>query len=256
MQDQQAPRPWPPPDRAQGLLFDGGMVLANFIILTSLNQVPVTNFTDVRTGFLLGLGILTQFVGAYLKKGPLRQRIEAAADQQASYRENVLGCHSFIHFIFFLLAAAMALALVGFVNLDEANSWREFIWLLISFVAATLTSGMVWLAIRNPNNEHSPDIRWRYQELAANVLLWLSASILTRFFSTALLFESEPLTYLGFSLRAFVLIAATSALFMVFYVPSRLLFLAEDYKYPATWLRLWLVAMLPLLSVVLLGRSI
>ena len=52
------------------------------------------------------------------------------------------------------------------------------------------------------------------------------------------------------NLFALVLVAAVSALFVVFYVPSRLLFLAEDYKYPATWIRLWLVAMLPLLTIV------
>ena len=35
--------------------------------------------------------------------------------------------------------------------------------------------------------------------------------------------------------------AALAALFVVFYLPSRYLFLVEDYLHPTTWLRLWLV---------------
>jgi hypothetical protein len=37
---------------------------------------------------------------------------------------------------------------------------------------------------------------------------------------------------------------------MVFYVPVRLLFLIEDYRYPGTWFRLWLVALFPLIAIV------
>jgi len=37
---------------------------------------------------------------------------------------------------------------------------------------------------------------------------------------------------------------------MIFYVPGRLLFLVEDYNYPGTWLRLWLLAMIPLVAIV------
>jgi len=39
---------------------------------------------------------------------------------------------------------------------------------------------------------------------------------------------------MGFGRREFVYLATTSLLFMVFYILSRLLFLAEDFKYPLT----------------------
>lgn len=42
--DQQ--RPWQQPDKIQGLLFDGGMLLANFLILGTLNQVPISDVSD------------------------------------------------------------------------------------------------------------------------------------------------------------------------------------------------------------------
>lgn len=243
-------RPWQQPDRVQGWWFDGGMLLANFLILGSLNQVPFTELSDWRIGVFLSLGILTQLLGAWLKKAPLQQRIETLKGDAKKTRDHVLGCLTFIYFIFFLLVTSMALALVGFVNLNESGGVRETLWLLTSFLVAGIVSGLVWYSISHPEQNGEANIRWRYQEIAANVFLWISATILTRYFWTALLLESEPLTYMGFSLRAFVFIAATSALFMVFYVPARLLFLAEDYKYPMTWVRLWLVAMFPLLTAV------
>lgn len=243
---------WQQEDRMQGLAFDGAMILANFYLLGSIRTTPLEEFGDLRIGLFLGVGVITQFIGALLKKGPLQQRIGILEVDHSEGRENLMGCLSFIHFIFFLLVSAMSLALVGFVNLNNTGDLREFIWMLIAFVVATATSGTVWLAVRNPVNQKGSGDLWQHQELVANVFLWISASILTRFFWTALLFESEPMTYIGLSMRAMVLVAAVSALFMVFYVPARLLFLAEDYRYPLTWVRLWLVAMFPLISVVLL----
>lgn len=238
------------PDQIHGLVFDGATFLANFYVLGTLLSSPLEEFSDKEIGLLLGLGIFIHLVGALLKKGPLQQRLAEFDTNRSGNRENLLGCLSFIHFIFFLIATAMALALVGFTDLNESGGFKEFLWVTIAFVTAAVISGTVWQAVRQPGKEVSQGRWWRYQEIPANLLLWLSATILTRFFWDALLFESEPPSYIGFNLRAFVLIAATSALFMVFYVPARLLFLAEDYKYPITWFRLWLVAMLPMLAIV------
>jgi hypothetical protein len=246
-------RPWQQPDRIHGFVFDGATILANFYVLGSIIRSPIEEFSDRRIGILLGLGVLSHFVGALLKKGPLQRRIEELEGDKSASRENLLGCLSFIHFIFFLLVTAMSLALLGFVKLNESNDSRQLVWVLIAFVVATITSGTVWQAIRYPANKKDAATWWRYQEVPANILLWISATIITRFFWDALLLESEPPTYMGFSLRAILLIAAVSALFMVFYVPARLPFLAEDYKYPTTWFRLWLVAMFPLITIVFFG---
>jgi hypothetical protein len=238
------------PDQIHGLLFDGATLLTNFFLVGTILASPLEEFSDTTIGLLLALGIVAQLLGALLKKGPLQYRIGEMEIEKSDNRENLLGCLTFIHFIFFLIATGMALALVGFVDLSESSDSREFVWVAISFVVAVTVSGNVWQAVRHPKTGKLQRLWWRYQELPADVFLWISATILTRFFWDALLFESEPPTYIGFSPRAFVLIAATSALFMVFFVPVRLLFLAEDYRYPTTWLRLWLVAMLPLISIV------
>lgn len=64
-------RSWQQKDRIQGLLFDGAMFLANIDLLGSISDTPLVEFSDRRIGLLLGAGVLTQFVGAILKKGPL-----------------------------------------------------------------------------------------------------------------------------------------------------------------------------------------
>jgi hypothetical protein len=248
-------RPWLQPDRIQGLVFDGAMFLANFYLLGTLLATPIDEIGNQRAGILLGLGVLAHLLGALLKKKPLRARIEALEEERSGRRENLLGCFSFLHFLFFLVAVAMSLALLGFVDLNENGGVKEAVWFLCSVGVAAFISGTVWQSIRYPEGEADQDIGWRYQEAVANLLLWISATILTRVFWTGILLESEPPSYMGFSPWAFVLIAAVSALFMVFYVPPRLLFLAEDYKYPVTWIRLWLVAMLPLISIIFISSG-
>lgn len=253
MRSREIGRSWRQKDRIQGLLFDGAMFLANFYLLGSLTRTPLEKFTNQNIGLFLGAGVLAQLLGALLKKGPLQQRMVDLRIDQSDKRKSVMGCFSFIHFIFFLVVIAMSLSLAGFINPNEATEFGEIIWVLVSMIIGAVVTGSVWLALRSPTSQEVKGSWWTYQELLANALLWLSALILTRFFWTALLLESEPPSYMGFSSRAFVYIAAVSALFMVFYVPQRLLFLVEDYKYPMTWLRLWLVAMLPLLTIVLIG---
>lgn len=234
------------------MLFDGAMLLANFYLLESINSRPIEAYTERQIGILLGAAALAQFLGALLKKRPLQQRLRAA---QTDGEGKLIGCLAFIHFIFFLIVVAMALAFWGFIDLNQSSSLREYVWVGVAMALAGIISGTVWLAAYGSPPVDEPGGWFRYQEITANILLWISAFILTRFFWTALLFESEPPSYMGFSSRAFVYIAATSLLFMVFYVPARLLFLIEDYFYPLTWLRLWLVAMLPLIIIVFFGGS-
>jgi hypothetical protein len=77
-------------------------------------------------------------------------------------------------------------------------------------------------------------------------------SIITRFFWETWYLEIEPSRGIGFSSRGIVLLVSLSLLFIVFYIPSRYLFLVEDYRYARTWVRMW-VAMLPLVWLVLVG---
>jgi hypothetical protein len=243
-------RAWPQPDRAHGLIFDGGIFLASFLLLRYMLSTNINEYADRQVGLWLVIGLISHFLGALLKKEPLQDRMEAFQKRGSKEREQLLGCLAFAHFIFFLVVAAMAMALLGFIDPDASGEFRQFLWVSAAFVVAGIISGTAWLGIRNPSEAHEAVIWWQYQEFAADVLLVLSATILTRFFWTALLLESEPPSFMGFGLRSMVYVSAVSVLFLVFYVPARLLFLAEDYRYPSTWLRLWLVAMLPLLVIV------
>lgn len=135
--------------------------------------------------------VLAHFIGAVLKKGPLQQRIAELHESQLESRKGVIGCLSFIHFIFFLVVVTMSLGLIGFADLNEATESREFILVSIAFVIAAAVSGTVWLAVRQPTTGTANGNWFRFQELVANILLWISAVILTRFFWTGLLLEAD-----------------------------------------------------------------
>lgn len=243
-------RSWGQPDRIHGLLFDGAIILANFYVIGTMAGSPLEEMGDRTIGLWLTAGTVAHLLGALLKKGPLQFRIGTVQEGKSGGRENLLGCLSFAHFIFFLIVTVMAFSLLGFIDPDASGGSGETFWILVSFAASFIISWTVWSSIRYRAGQADPRIWWRYQEIPADALLWMSATILTRFFWDALLFGSEAPSYIGFTGRAMVLVTAMSCLFLVFYLPTRLLFLAEDYKYPATWFRLWLVAMLPLISVV------
>jgi len=158
------------PNQIQGFVFDGATFLANFIWLDFYLATPVDDVADRTLALLLATGVTAQFLDGFLKKGSPQDRLQAR-----------------------------------FVDLKVSNGSREFVWVAISTVVAALTSGTVWLAIGHPSEEKLPPAYWPYQELLANVLLWISATILTRFLWDALLLETGPPTYMGFTPQAFLL---------------------------------------------------
>jgi hypothetical protein len=123
----------------------------------------------------------------------------------------------------------------------------------VSLLIGGLLTYFVWRAGKRPDKVPTKVINYPIaQEALADGLLWISVSIITRFFWETWYLEIEPSRGIGISLRAVVLLVSLSLLFIVFYIPSRYLFLVEDYRYGKTWVRMW-VAMLPLAWLVLVG---
>jgi hypothetical protein len=164
-----------------------------------------------------------------------------------------MGALLFLHFILFSVISLMSLSLLGIVDLIDRSSSGDDIWVGVSLLIAGLLTYTVWRAGKRPDKSPTKVIRYPFaQEALADGLLWISVSIITRFFWDSWYLELEPSRGIGISPRGIVLLVSLSLLFVVFYIPGRYLFLVEDYRYWRTWARMW-VAMLPLMWFVLVG---
>jgi hypothetical protein len=164
-----------------------------------------------------------------------------------------MGVLLFFHFILFTIICLMTLSLLGVVDLGDRSSSGDDLWVGVSLLIAGLLTYTVWRAGKRPEKAPTKMIKYPIaQEALADGLLWISVSIVTRFFWETWYLEIEPSRGIGISLRAIVLLVSLSLLFVVFYMPSRYLFLVEDYRYGKTWVWMW-VAMLPLVWLILIG---
>lgn len=233
-----------------GFIFDLAVLAGNiFFALTILNRTE--NLPDQTIGWLMGLAVITQLIGAVLKSNPLQHRLSEKSPKSArGILDKFMDVLLFFHFILFSVICLMAMDLLGLVDLSGSG---EDIWVVVSLILAAVLTFTVWRA--GKRRDEPPTKMAKYpivQETLADGLLLISVSIITRFFWESWYLELEPSRGIGLTSRAIVLLVALSLLFVVFYLPSRYLFLVEDYRYGRTWIRMW-VAMLPIAWLVLVG---
>jgi hypothetical protein len=241
------------PENIRGFVFDLAVLGGNIVFSTSILDRG-EGLPDRTIGLLLALAIGTQLLGAVLKANPLKHRVsEGPPRPSADILDKFMDALLFFHFILFALICLMSFGLLGIVDLAERSSLSQDIWVGLSLLIAGLLTFTVWWAGKRPLNVPSKIAKYPFaQETLADGLLWISVSITTRFFWETWYLEIEPSRGIGLSPRAVVLLVGLSLLFVVFYMPSRYLFLVEDYRYGRTWIRMW-VAMLPLAYLVLVG---
>ncbi|MFZ1400111.1 MAG: hypothetical protein WAS33_24625 [Candidatus Promineifilaceae bacterium] len=228
------------PTQMHGFVFD----LAIFLGSWGLLALNLAALPDRWVGGLLGTAVLTQIGGATLKGRYLPHRLPpTASDAFTRFMQLLL----LLHFILFTVMSLLGAALLGWYVPDAAG---ENGWVLLAFVLGSLATGQVYRAtqpaLAAPTAQHSA------AEYAADALLWLSVLITTALMWDGLFTDLGAGVGVGFTPRGVVLALALAALFVVFYLPARTLFLVEDYRHPATWLRLWLV-LLPLLIAIFRG---
>lgn len=228
------------PSQVHGFIFDLALFLGSWgLLLLDPAMLP-----DRWVGGLLGTAVLTQIAGASLKKRYLPQRLPPATSGLFTRFMQLL---LLLHFILFTVMSLLGLALLGWYAPDAAG---EDWWILLAFMLGSLATGQVYRATQPapaaPTAQHSR------AEYAADALLWLSVLITTALMWDGLFTDLGAGVGVGFTLRGAVLALALAALFVVFYLPGRTLFLVEDSRHPGTWLRLWLV-LLPLLISIFRG---
>jgi hypothetical protein len=225
----------------------------NIVFTVSILDLNET-IPDRTIGILLGVAVTSQLLGAVLKTGPLHYRLSGISPRQkADVLDKFMSVLLFWHFILFTIISLMSMGLLGIVDFVDRSSSGDDLWVGVSLLIAGLLTYFVWRAGKRPDKIPTKMIKYPIaQEALADGLLWISVSIITRFFWDTWYLEIEPTRGIGFSSKGIVLLVALSLLFVVFYIPSRYLFLVEDYRYVRTWARMW-VAMLPLVWIVLVG---
>ena len=222
------------PNAIHGFIFDLAVLAGNIIFAMSILD-QTEDLPDRTVGLLMALAIVAQLFGAILKSSPLKQRLWKKPSRSGKgILDKFMDVLLFFHFILFSVVCLLAMDLLGIVNLVDRSASGEDLWVVISLVIAAILTFSVWRAGKRPG-ESLPETAQHsiLQEALADGLLLISVSI-------------------GFSPRAIVLLVGLSLLFVVFYLPSRYLFLVEDYRYLRTWVRMW-VAMLPIAWLVLVG---
>ena len=237
----------------RGLLFDLAVFVFNVFLVRLLTRhvgrLLSQSFLadDPRASrtllYVVSAAMCLQIVGAWLKRRPLQARMQARG-------ENVAGPFSLLlilHFALTLVTAAGILALLP----SEVPGGYTVLVILFSMIPTAL----VWRALTPYKSPPAPD--WRnshvietladfslFAYMLVNLAIWntVTSGSNPRVGGFGDLFERA----LGFIL--------VSPILLLFYLPPRLLFLAEDYRYPATWISMTL-AVAPVAYRLIIGSS-
>jgi hypothetical protein len=204
-------------------------------------------------GLLLAAVFMAYTLGAYLKRWPLQARL---AKRPKPDENSFAGCVSrggsfvvmILHFVLFLL---MTIIIAVDYQMEE---FRGSIWLIMG--VACLPTAMTIRALIPPKDLSAET--WRKSwgvELVADLALFFSTLVILVIWNLvsesvlATLPISKPGDLIG-NIVAMVLFVAP--MFAMFYIAPRVLYLAEDFMYPGTWLSI-VLAMLPLAKRVVFG---
>ena len=101
------------PGKRHGLLFDGTVFLSNGLLL-GLFPSPKSESSQMIIGLLLLIALVTQAVGAVLKKGGLRWCLAPrATGERADFADKFMKGLLCLHFLLFTVITVMALSLMG-----------------------------------------------------------------------------------------------------------------------------------------------
>jgi len=244
------------PAGAHGSFYDY-MVLAAGLILFSAAWSPIysaarpVDNTFRPGGTLAKLMIASaaaQAAGSFLKAGGLHVRLRASNPGYSTLSilknwkiDAVLLMHLFLFFSMFFLALA-ATCFEPFMNSIPHGSFVAWMLFILSFIPVTAV--IVSLVVPFGRNKTEADNGVKYREWAGNLLLIFSAVVIQAWFQGVLL------TLMG---RSRVISGETSVeaaigqlavlfpLFLLVYLPPRVMFLVEDYSMKRTWMRVILI---------------
>jgi hypothetical protein len=227
------------PVNYRGLLFDLAVFVVNVFLvrlltrrigrllsLTFLSDDPHASHTLL---VIISAAFAAQLVGACLKRRPLQARLLAQHDGD----DSPFGCLIILHFALMLVTSAGIIALL-------MSNVSGGVTVLIFFLSMIPTA-LVWRAMTPYKKPPEPDWRSsRGAEVVADLCLFAYMLVNLAVWNTLTSGSNVRATGLGDVFSRALGFVLLSPVILLFYLPPRLLFLVEDYKYPATWISMTL----------------
>jgi hypothetical protein len=249
------------PTNRRGLIFDLMVLLASLFLMGPLTQLVWRlgeSFTNEANGSpALGLLLAAIFVshtlGAYLKRWPLQARL---ALRPALDENSFAGCVSrggsflvmILHFALFLV---MTIMIVVDYQMEE---FRGSIWLIMG--VACIPTAMTIRALIPPKGLRAGTWRTSWGvEMVADLALFFSTLVLLVMWNilSENVLTASPINSPGDLVGNIVaMVLFVTPMFAMFYIAPRVLYLAEDFMYPGTWLSI-VLAILPSAKRVVFG---
>lgn len=242
------------PVNYRGLLFDLFVFVFSVFLIRFLTRrigalLSLTFLKDdPRAGRILlaivSAALIAQIIGACLKRRPLQARLLVQHDE-------VPGAFTVLLILHFALTLVTAAGIVALLPFETAGGVAVLIFFL-----SMLPTALVWRAM-TPYKK-TPPADWRNSrvvETVADFCLFANMIVNLTIWLTLTAGSNLPVTGVGDLFSRALGFIILSPVVLLFYLPPRLLFLVEDYKYRATWISMML-AIAPVAYRVIFGSSL
>lgn len=223
----------------RGLIFDLAVFASN-VFLVGLVTRPVVRLLSLTylkddphaaraLLYVVSTASAAQLVGAWLKRRPLQARLLRRGEGVPG----AFGCLLIFHFALTLVTNA---GLTALISSEPSSAAVVFVFFL-----SMVPTALVWRAITPYGKPPAPDWRnSRAAEAVADVCLFAYMLVNLAVWRAMTSGANLPAASLGdLAERALGFIILSPGV-LLFYIPPRLLFLVEDYKYRLTWLSMTL----------------
>jgi hypothetical protein len=242
------------PVNYRGLLFDLAVLVVNVFLvrfltrhigrllsLTFLSDDPQASRTLL---IIISAAFAAQLVGACLKRRPLQARLLAQHDSG----ESPFSCLIILHFALTLVTSAAIIALL----LPKASGGS----MVLVFFISMIPTALVWRAMTPYKKPPDPDWRnSRGAEIIADLCLFAYMLVNLAVWNTVTAGSNVRAAGVGDVFSRALGFLLLSPVILLFYLPPRLLFLVEDYKYRATWISMTL-AIMPVAYRIIIGSPL
>jgi hypothetical protein len=235
---QKGGRRWRPPNY-RGLIFDLAVFAFNvFLVRLVTRRVGrLLSLTFLRDDpraarsllLLISAASAAQLLGAWLKRRPLQARLLARREVVGG----AFGCLLILHFSLTLVTGAGVAALLPSEPTGGA--------MVLVFFLSMIPTGLVWRAMTPYKKPPAPDWRSsRAAEAVADLCLFAYMLVNLAVWNTVTSGANLPASGLSDLAGRALGFLILSPVILLFYIPPRLLFLVEDYKYRVTWVSMTL----------------
>jgi hypothetical protein len=223
----------------RGLLFDLAVLVCNVFLIRFLTRHigRLLSLSFLRGAaraartllIIISSAMAAQVIGACLKRRPLQARMLAGG-------EAVGGAISLLLILHFALTLVTAAGIVALSPYETAGGVTALIFFL-----SMVPTALVWRAMTPYKEPPRPDWRdSRAAEALADFCLFAYMVVNLAVWNTLTAGGNAPAAGVGDILSRALGFVMVSPVVLLFYLPPRLLFLAEDYRYRATWISMTL----------------